>query len=103
MICASMLALALAAAGTPALAGDKTDPRCSQYGPGFIYAESSGFCVRLSGQIEAGYSFGSGQKRNFGGSSNAFGTEATVGFDARKDTDLGPLRLYVAPKGGNLN
>jgi hypothetical protein len=40
--------------------------------------------------VETGYRIGSGR--------NGPGGEGTLSLDARKDTEFGPLRLYVEPK-----
>ncbi|MDQ0471016.1 hypothetical protein [Labrys wisconsinensis] len=82
-------------AAAPAGAGD-TDPRCASYGVGFIYSESSGFCVKMSGDVSAGF-----VSRSKGGLH--FGDDTRVDVDARKNTELGPLRLYVSPRAGNLD
>lgn len=105
------LALLGTLAATPALAADRMDPHCSEYGAGFVYSPSSGFCVRLGGQIEVGVSHGGGlhtpnRDDAFGPAPDAlggqhddpFGTSATLQLDARKATEYGPLRLYVQPR-----
>jgi hypothetical protein len=89
---ALFLALAALAAPGVALAGEREDPRCAMYGGGFIYSETSGFCIKVRGSVETGYQFGSKRSRGFD-------TEAGVSLDARKDTEAGPLRLFIAPKG----
>jgi hypothetical protein len=98
----TMIGLALAAGLlTPALAESAADPRCAQYGRGFAYSEGTGFCIKLSGSVETGLRFGKGPFNDHdGGGSTGRGFESEVDgrIDARKDTELGPLRLYVQPK-----
>jgi hypothetical protein len=103
----TVAALALAPS---AVAAGPADPRCAQYGPGFVYAESTGFCIKMSGSIESSMRFGRNPnpfalERNGSGGGNGFETEINGAVDARKDTELGPLRLFVAPKGrvGNVD
>jgi hypothetical protein len=84
-------ALILAASlSLPALADQKKDHRCDIYGEGFTYVESSGACVKISGDIRAGYSAGHKAK--------GFDTQGRVTLDARKQTDLGELRVVVSPE-----
>jgi hypothetical protein len=107
LIAAAVLAFAV----TPcAMAAGSQDPRCAHYGPGFVYAESTGFCIKVSGSIESSMQFGKKRspfavERNGSGGGNGFDTEVEGAIDARKDTELGPLRLFVAPKGrvGNID
>lgn len=80
----------LAFLAAPAAAEQKGDPRCSLYGEGFTYSESTGTCVKISGDIRAGYKSGR--------QSRGFDTEGSVTLDARKETDLGQLRIVVSPK-----
>jgi hypothetical protein len=97
-----MIGLALAAAlAVPAQAETAVDPRCAQYGRGFVYSEGTGFCIKLSGSVETGLRFGKGPFNDHeggGSSGNGFESEVDGKIDARKDTELGPLRLYVEPK-----
>ena len=89
---------AMALAG-PARAEERIDPRCAQHGAGFVYSETSGFCIKLWGSVQGDYRFGKsgGPFVNQSGG-NGFGTEVEGAVDARKDTELGPLRLYFRPK-----
>src|SRR6476619_642964 len=103
-------AIAAFAVSPAALAAGSADPRCAHYGPGFVYAESTGFCIKVSGSIESSVRFGKNSHpfavdRNGSGGGNASDTEFKGSVDARKDTELGPLRLFIAPKGrvGNFN
>jgi hypothetical protein len=93
------LTLALACSGVAAqsfappslaLAAERDDPRCAQYGPGFIHSEMSGFCIKVSGSVETSYRFGGGGSRP--------DSEASMSLDARGDTGLGPVRVLVEPK-----
>jgi hypothetical protein len=102
--------IAAFAASQPAMAGGSADPRCAHYGPGFVYAESTGFCIKVSGSIESSMRFGRttnpfAVERSGSGPGNGFETEVKGSIDARKDTEIGPLRLFVAPKSrvGELN
>jgi hypothetical protein len=97
------IGLALAAGlAVPASAERAADPRCAQYGPGFVYSEGTGFCIKLSGSVETGLRFGKGPFNDHegggGASGKGFESEVDGRIDARKDTELGPLRLYVQPK-----
>ena len=85
----------------PAWAAGGGDPRCTQYGRGFVFSESTGFCIRLSGSVESSYRVGKGPFHDHEGGSiaNGFESEANGALDARKETELGPMRLFVAPKG----
>jgi hypothetical protein len=89
------LALLPLLAAAPVRADD-TDPRCASYGVGFIYSESSGFCIKVSGDIRAGFVASSKSKGGL-----HFGDDTRANVDARKNTELGPLRLYVSPRAGN--
>ena len=80
----------LAVFALPAAAGQKGDARCALYGEGFVYSESTGTCVKVSGEIRGGYH--SGHKVN------GFDTEGQLTIDARKETELGQLRIVVPPK-----
>ena len=87
----AFLALPLLAFLTaPAVAEQKGDPRCALYGEGFTYSESTGTCIKISGDIRAGYKSGR--------QSRGFDTQGGVTLDARKETDLGQLRIVVSPK-----
>jgi hypothetical protein len=89
-----VIALAIAAAATlPALAGEQSDPRCAEYGKGFIYSETAGMCVKISGEIRSDYKMGNKTK--------AFDSRGEVTFDARRQTDFGELRIVVSPKASN--
>lgn len=63
------------------------DRRCAEYGPRFVYSESTGLCIRISGRVRADFTFGDG-----GSDSN---TSAGATLDIRKDTELGPFRLVI--------
>jgi hypothetical protein len=85
------------------MAADGGDPRCARYGRGFVYSEGSGFCVKVSGSVETSARFGKGpfndDHQHGWDTGDGLGTEVEGSLDARKDTDLGPLRVYVQPKG----
>ena len=88
------VALAFATVATlPALAGEKSDPRCALYGEGFIYSESAGMCLKISGEIRSDYRTGRKGK--------AFETQGQVTFDGRTETEFGPMRIVVSPKVSN--
>jgi hypothetical protein len=93
-ISAAALVAVAALAGSPlaALAADKQDPRCVVHGEGFVWWETAGTCVRVSGDLRAGFTAGSG--------SSGFGSEGRVKLDSRTATEFGPLRVYVSPKAG---
>jgi hypothetical protein len=95
------LALAVGLAG-PTLAASAADPRCAHYGPGFVYSEGTGFCIKVSGSVESSVRFGKGpfndHESGEGSTGKGFESEVDGKIDARKDTELGPLRLYVEPK-----
>lgn len=93
-------AIALFAFAAPGFAGEKTDPRCSQYGEGFVYSADTGMCIRVGGEFRADYGFrkqsGLGQPKGLGQQS---GFDSTVKghLDARGNSDLGPFRIVVEP------
>ncbi|WP_448953276.1 porin [Labrys neptuniae] len=90
-ISAAAVVLAFAA---PALAGEKTDPRCSQYGEGFAYSVDTGMCIRVGGEFRADYGFG---RQSGFGQHGAFGSTVKGRIDARGNSDLGPFRMVVEP------
>ena len=98
---ALVVAAPAAVPAAPAWAASGGDPRCTQYGRGFVFSESTGFCIRLSGSVESSYRVGKGPFHDHEGGSiaNGFESEANGALDARKETELGPMRLFVAPKG----
>jgi hypothetical protein len=89
-------AAALFVLAAPAFAAEKTDPRCSQYGEGFMYSADTGMCIKVSGELRTDYGFGKqyGIKRQTG-----FGSGASVNgqIDARGDSDFGPFRAVIEP------
>ena len=87
-------AAALFALATPALAGDKTDPRCSQYGEGFLYSADTGMCIKVSGELRADYGFN--RQTGFGKQTN-FGSSVKGKLDARGDSEFGPYRAVIEP------
>jgi hypothetical protein len=89
---AALPLLVLLLPGVVAADERREDPRCAQHGRGFLYSETTGACIRISGSVESSYRFGSGR--------SVFDSEGSVSLDARKDTELGPLRLFVKPKMG---
>jgi hypothetical protein len=76
----------------PALAGGKTDPRCANYGEGFVYAPETGFCIKVSGEVRADYT---GNSRG-----DSSGPSIKGSLDARSNTDLGPFRAVIEPRAG---
>jgi len=80
----------LAAGAVPAIAAEKSDPRCALYGEGFKYVPNSATCVRISGQIRTDYTVGKKAK--------GFGSQTRITFETRTDTDFGPVRVLVSPK-----
>jgi hypothetical protein len=87
-------AAALIALTVPALAGDKTDPRCSQYGEGFMYSPDTGMCIKVSGELRADY----GMRSQTGfGKQTGFGSSVKGQLDARGDSELGPFRAVIEP------
>jgi hypothetical protein len=87
-------AAALFALAAPAFAGDKMDPRCSQYGEGFVYSADTGMCIKVSGELRADYGFG----RQTGiGKQTGFGSSVKGQIDARGESDLGPFRAVIEP------
>lgn len=87
-------ATALLAFAAPAFAGEKTDPRCSQYGEGFAYSADTGMCIKVSGELRADYGF---SKQTGFGKQSGFGSSVKGQIDARGDSDLGPFRIVVEP------
>jgi Porin subfamily len=87
-------AAALLAFAAPALAGDKTDPRCSQYGEGFAYSADTGMCIKVSGELRADYGFGHAPGI---GRQTGFGSSVKGQVDMRGDSDLGPFRAVIEP------
>jgi hypothetical protein len=85
----AIAATALGLAAIPA-AGEDGDPRCAMHGEGFIYSEPTGSCIKVSGELRAGFGTRSGGAR--------LGSEGGLSLDARTDTDAGPFRLFVSPK-----
>lgn len=83
---------------TPALAEERQDPRCAGFGEGFVYAESIASCVRIGGYVRLDAGFGHG---GLGRRSQALGlgSEGQVGVEVDKDTELGPFRAVVQPRG----
>ena len=83
----------------PAVAGDKADPRCTQYGEGFTYSADTGMCIKVSGEIRADYGFG--RQTGFGktglGQETGFGSTVKGRFDARGDSEFGPFRAVIEP------
>jgi hypothetical protein len=84
-----LAALVLALSASACLAED-VDPRCAIHGEGFHYSESTGSCIKISGDVRADFRAGGGESR--------FGGEAGLSVDARKDTEAGPFRLFFSPK-----
>lgn len=89
MIRTMLLASAFMTLALPCRAED-VDPHCALYGEGFVWAEATGSCIKISGDVRANYRFGSGD--------SGFGSEGGLSLDARKDTELGPFRAFVEPR-----
>ncbi|WP_454814743.1 porin [Labrys neptuniae] len=87
-------AIAVFAFTAPGFAGEKTDPRCSQYGEGFVYSADTGMCIRVGGEFRADYGF---RKQSGLGQQSGFGSSVKGHVDARGNTDLGPFRIVVEP------
>ncbi|CAM5769714.1 hypothetical protein LMIY3S_02930 [Labrys miyagiensis] len=90
-ITAAAAVLALAA---PALAGEKMDPRCSQYGAGFVYSPDTGMCIKVSGELRADYGF---SRQTGFGKQSGFGSSVKGQIDARGNSDFGPFRAVIEP------
>jgi hypothetical protein len=84
-----LLAAALGLLALPAIAEDG-DPRCAMHGEGFYYSEPTGSCIKVSGEVRAGFGARSGGAR--------LGSEGGLSLDARTDTEAGPFRMFVSPK-----
>lgn len=87
-------AVALLAFAAPGFAGEKTDPRCSQYGEGFAYSADTGMCIRVGGEFRADYGF---RKQSGFDRQSGFGSTVKGHVDARGNSDLGPFRIVVEP------
>lgn len=95
-----ILTIAFALASTAgSVAGDRTDLRCIAYGKGFVYSQGTGFCVKLGGEIEGGVIVGSVKTKSGLRNGSAFDSSVSVHLDARKETDYGPVRIYIEGKG----
>jgi len=84
-----LLAAALGLVAVPAIAQDG-DPRCAMHGEGFYYSEPTGSCIKVSGEVRAGFGTHSGRAR--------LGSEGGLSLDARTGTEAGPFRMFVSPK-----
>jgi hypothetical protein len=85
----ALVAAALGLLASPA-AAEEGDPRCAMHGEGFIYSEPTGSCIKMSGELSAGFRAGGGGSR--------LGSEGGLSLDARTETEAGPFRLFVSPK-----
>jgi hypothetical protein len=90
----ALLAAALGLLAVPADAQDG-DPRCAMHGEGFHYSEPTGSCIKVSGEVRAGFGTRSGGAR--------LGSEGGLSLDARTDTEAGPFRMFVSPKARSGN
>ena len=105
------LILAIAATANPAWAQNKpaTDQwkpvdrqaahtiPCPEYGPKFFRSAGSTICVKIDGMVR-----GDAQARHNRSSlenPSSFQTRAELGFEAKTQTDYGPLRMVVTTRG----
>src|SRR5689334_5851859 len=69
---------------------------CNEFGEGFLYIPGSDTCLKIGGYLRAEWRYSSPGTRN--ANSWVGFTRAYLGFDARTQTEYGPLRSYVTTR-----